>query len=80
MLKNKSQSPIPSFRKVAIQLAFPEAIRAVIGGAKIQRLEWTDKKEYGLLQDSFLKIHKKGEIHNWIVSEGDLMARDWVIV
>jgi len=77
----KSQSPVPNkVRKVEVQLAFPEAMRALIGGSKIRRVEWGDKEEYGFLNDNFLMLRRGGALHTWIVSEGDLMAIDWVIL
>lgn len=76
-----SQSPVPKkVRKLDISLAFPEAVRAVIGGSRIHRKEWSDPQEYGLLKDSFLMIHREGKDHTWIVSEGDLLAIDWMII
>lgn len=52
----------------------------LIGGGKIRRVEWNDADEYCLLKDSYLMIHRGGKFHTWIVSEGDLLASDWVIV
>lgn len=72
-----SQSPTPT--KKPKPLSFPAAIEAVIGGKKIARLEWP-KAEYGLLKDSFLTIFRDEKFHTWIVSEGDLLALDWVII
>ena len=80
-MKNKSQSPLPPSLNPTIkgERAFPDAIDALIGGKKIRRLEWSDPEEYCLLKDSFLMIHREGKFHSWIVSEGDLMAIDWII-
>lgn len=80
MSKIKSQSPIPSFSKPNKELSFPEAIQALIGRNKIRRLEWSDPEEYGLLKDSFLAIHRNDKFHTWIVSEGDMLAIDWVVI
>ena len=77
-----STSPVPPSAPVAGQtsMKFPQAIEMLIGGAKIRREEWLDKEEYGLLKESFLMIHRGDKFHTWIVSEGDLMAQDWVII
>lgn len=82
MKQNKSQSPIPSVKsvKVGVGLSFPDAIEMLIGGKKIARTEWSDKEEYGLLKDNFLMIHRNDKFHTWIVSEGDMLAIDWVII
>ena len=81
MKKIKSQSPVPKEAGTTkLQLGFSAAISAVVGGKKIRRMEWADQEEYGLLKDSYLMIHRNGKFHTWIVSEGDLMSIDWVIV
>lgn len=66
--------------KEKVTLSFPEAVAKLIGGAKIRRLEWTDGAEFCLLKDNFLMIHRNEKFHTWIVSEGDMLAIDWVIV
>jgi len=77
----QSQSPLPKgARKIEVTLAFPDAISLLIGGERIRRKEWSDLQEYGLLKDDFLMIHRNDKFHTWIVSEGDLMAKDWVVV
>jgi len=83
MKKNLSQSPVPPKKesnKIVTNLSFPNAIQAIINGKKVRRVEWSSLKEYGLLKDNFLMIHRNGKFHTWIVSEGDLLAIDWVIV
>lgn len=81
--KNKSQSPLPpkgNGKPVDQAVSFPEAIKHLIGGKTIRRKEWADLSEYGLLKDSFLMIHRNGAFHTWIVSEGDMLAVDWMII
>ena len=81
MAKKKSQSPLPpGERKVEVTVTFPDAMQAVTEGKKIRRMEWEDKEEHGILKDSFLMIFRGGKYHNWIVSEGDMLAIDWMIV
>jgi len=76
-----SQSPLPpTTRKVEVQLSFPHAVEAVIGGQRVRRLEWADPEEHCLLKDNFLMIRHNGKFHAWIVSEGDLLAVDWIIL
>lgn len=86
-MKKKKQdlsvSPVPPSRepnKIVTNLSFPNAMQAIINGNKVRRIEWADKEEYCLLQDYFLMIHRNGKFHALIVSEGDVMAIDWVIV
>lgn len=80
MKKTKSLSPLPKQIMRAKVLSFTDAIMAVVGGKKIRREEWSDKEEYCLLKDNFLMIHRNNKFHTWIVSEGDLLAMDWIIV
>ena len=77
-----SQSPVPSKAKKQVEqeLSFFDALKELVNGAKIHRKEWEDMEEYGLLKDNFLTIHRKDKFYTWIVSEGDLLAIDWVIL
>jgi len=78
---NKSQSPLPPTNsKKEVGTTFPLAIGYIIIGKKVHRLEWSDPEEYGLLKNSFLMIHRNGKFHTWIVSEGDMLAIDWIIM
>ena len=82
----KSQSPLPNKKKVKLEMSFPHALEVVIGGGKVRRLEWADQKEHLVLKDEYLKVYriKTGEtkygFHALLVTEGDLMAIDWVSV
>ena len=63
------------------EMDFPSAIKEVIGGKKITRVEWGDKNIYGFLNETVLSIHMlDGNNHKWIVSEGDLISEDWIIL
>ena len=77
-----SQSPIlpKESRKIEINLRFPDAIQCIMDGKKVRRTEWENVEEYCLLQDNFLTIHRNNKFCAWIVSEGDLLATDWVII
>jgi len=78
----KSQSPLPpkAGNKLEKEMPFLEALGHLIGGMKITRKEWADLEEYCLLKDNFLMIHRKEKFHTWIVSEGDILAIDWVVI
>ena len=75
----KNQSPTPKNAKKEMQMPFPDAMKQVMGGKKIQRLEWP-KDEYGVLRESFLMIYRNDKWHTLILSEGDLLAIDWVVM
>lgn len=80
--KNQSASPLPveKTKVVSNQLTFLQAMERLMSGAKIRRQEWSDKEEYCLLKNDFLMIHRGDAFHGWIVSEGDMLAIDWVII
>ncbi len=60
------------------KMEFPAAIKELIGGSKITREEWAGG-EYCLLKDGYLEIWTNGKFHQWIVSDGDLSATDWLV-
>jgi hypothetical protein len=60
---------------------FPQAIRAVINGKKITKLEWGFDGYYGIMKDGFLMLHKPdGKDYTWTVSEADMTGTDWVVL
>lgn len=75
-------SPLP--QQVAEEgimvLNFPNAIQEVINGKRINRLEWNNKEEYGVLKDSWLMIYRNGKFYQWTVSDGDMLAEDWITI
>lgn len=80
-----SASPVPVPNTQAsgnpmINMSFSRAIESLIGGKKIRRAEWSDEQEYCLLENNYLSIHRNGKFHAWIISEGDLMAKDWMVI
>ena len=62
-------------------MSFPEAIKAIIDGKKITKLEWNDPEVFGVLRDGLLMLYGPDEEwHKWIISDGDLTGEDWVTV
>lgn len=84
MKEKKSLSPVPNkfpiIKTNSKNLSCLEAIRAIINGFKVRRIEWGDDNEFCVLKDNFMMIHRNNKFHTWIVSEGDLMAIDWIII
>jgi len=80
-MNKPSLSPIPPRLKTNETMDFPNAIKEVINGKKIHKLEWEDKQSFGILKDGTLKLHKPdGKFYQWIVSEGDLVGIDWITI
>jgi hypothetical protein len=60
---------------------FYNALKQVAGGKMIQRLSWNAPEVFGFLVNENLSLHKEdGNIHNWIVNLGDMVADDWVVL
>ena len=73
-------SPSPT-NTVTVSMDLFDALRAVRDGHKITALGWGNPKIYGMLQDIRLMILlEDGLLHPWIISEGDMLRTDWVIV
>ncbi len=72
-----SQSPVFRNKTSKPTYSFFDAIRETIEGKKITRLDWNTNDVYCFL-DGYLKIVQAGEACDWIVSDGDIKAIDWV--
>jgi hypothetical protein len=76
-------SPLP--KKIEVKdadpmMTFPQAMEAVIDGKKVTRKEWEDVDSYGIMKDGFLIIHRDGKDFQWLVSEADMVASDYIII
>ena len=64
-----------------VKLDFYSAIREVVEGKKIHKLEWGDKEFYGLLDNDILKLHKPdGKLYQWVISFEDIIGEDYIVV
>lgn len=81
MLELTNTSPLPK-KAEAVQtlLTFPDAMREVINGKKVTKLEWATSEVFLQLKDGFLKIYRDSKYYDLIVSEGDMIGTDWVVV
>ena len=79
---DEAMTPIES---ADVLMDFPDAIRKVIAGKRIARVDWKNA-DYGVLKDGYLVIfHKKegdklADFHKWLISDGDLIADDWIVL
>lgn len=62
------------------ELTFPEAIKALIEGKRISRVSWGDAPDYGVLKDGYLMIFRQDKFFQWILNDGDLEGKDWIIL
>ena len=75
----EGMSPTP--QKAAVEMDFPDALREVIAGKKITKLEWCNKEVYGEMKDERLTLWKEdGKAYHWILSLGDAKGEDWVVI
>lgn len=81
-MDEQTTSPLPKAKVVQKpeSMTFPEAIEQVIKGKRIARIDWPSNEDFGLLKDGFLMIHNERGYHQWIVSDGDLLEDDWVVL
>lgn len=64
-----------------IVMDFPTAIRHVIDGRRVTKLEWGDRNIFLHLSEGFLLIHKADGISSRLmVSEADLLGKDWTVL
>jgi hypothetical protein len=77
----KTTSPLPEIIEEGdVLMDFPNAMKEVIEGRKVTRLEWKNPEIYCLLKDTYLTIHINGEFKNWIVNDGDMLGTDWTVI
>jgi len=64
------------------QLSFGDALLSAADNNKIRRLEWEDKDVYLTFHEEQLMIFltEDKKLHPLIVSTGDALGEDWVIV
>lgn len=75
----QTSSPLPK-KKVKV-LKFADALKEIVEGKKVTKLEWKDVSVYGLLKEGRLKIKLKDNMyHDWILSDGDLTGEDYVVL
>lgn len=82
-ISGPTQSPTASSRKLEVKtlLNFYDALREVMDGKKITKEEWNNPEYYGVLDNTFLKLHKPdGKLYSWILNDGDINGTDYVII
>jgi len=78
---NQSPSPTKSKNEYAnVFLKFPEAIKAITEGKRVTKQEWNSKEIYGVLKNGILSINLPSGLCQWIVSEGDMVGDDYMLL
>ena len=65
-----------------MEMTFAEAVESLIIGHRLKRLEWPDDGTYVMIANERLSIFKPEDkiVHPLIVSLGDMMGEDWVVI
>ena len=58
---------------------FYDAIKEVVNGKKITKLEWGND-DYVFMRAEILHIHTKGQDHRWVISEADIVGEDYILL
>jgi hypothetical protein len=75
VIEGQTEIPVTNF------LSFPEAMKLVIEGKQITKIEWHNDNVFGVLKDGFLMIHTADDkFHRWIINDGDLLGNDYVVL
>lgn len=76
------RKPATSPESTSVSFDFPEAMRQVILGKEITKLEWGNPQIRCTLKDGHLKIFllSNNRWNDWIISDGDLMGMDWMVI
>jgi hypothetical protein len=82
MSKTKVTSTSPKAPQVQVKkMDFYDAIRQIIAGKCVTRIEWLNPEIFLKLVDGHLEIHKLDDkFYDLIVSDGDMLAEDWMLV
>lgn len=62
-------------------MSFPTAMQAIIDGKRVTRAEWPEPKAFVYLTEHRLVIKFADDLlyHPLLVSDGDMLADDWMI-
>lgn len=81
-MKKETIKTSPKVESVQIvKMDFYDAIRQVISGKSVARMEWKERGYFLQIVDGRLKIHKPdGKFYDLIVTDGDILGEDWMLV
>lgn len=64
-----------------VLMDFDGAVKAMLGGKRVTRLEWKNEKIYFLIESTRLKIHRAdGVVSDLTLQTGDLEGTDYIII
>ena len=77
---DESQSPTPIEDEGPKMLNFYEALKTLLEGNHITKVEWDNVDTFGFLKDEKLTLYIDNQDKNWIVSQADIVGQDWVVL
>ncbi len=78
--ENNALTPTPIIQDKPRTMDFPDAMREIMKGNKVARVEWGNT-DYCVLKDEWLGIFKDGKYFKyWEISQGDIEGNDWIVV
>lgn len=61
------------------EMDFYDALKEMMRGKSVTKLEWGNRNVYGILKDGHLMLHKAdNRYYDWILSDGDLHGDDFI--
>ena len=78
--QSPTQSPTPT-KVVTKPMDFYNALKEIMNGHKVTKLEWKNNEYYGILDDTRLKLHQPdGQLYDWILTDGDICGNDFIVL
>lgn len=74
-----SRSPVPGKKAIAT-MSFPDAIKEMLEGKRISKLEWDTNDVYCEMYNGEPMLYKNGTYYPWIINSGDVNGEDWFIM
>ena len=64
------------------KMDFVEALKELVDGKKVRRLEWQDESVYLTVEETKLMIFLTSDnmLHPLTVQTGDILGEDWVVI
>lgn len=80
-MATQAMSPTKKKQEKTTELDFYEALKAMMQGMSVTKLEWGNRNVFGLLKDTHIMLHKAdNRYYDWIISDGDVHGDDWIIL
>lgn len=61
------------------EMDFYDALKEIMKGKSVTKLEWGNRNVYGILKDGHLMLRKTdNRYYDWILSDGDIYGEDFI--